>query len=57
MLNLNLRTPPSAGKVVELQARSPGSRWITFATVRASVRGTFATRYTFRRGGPVTQGA
>ena len=46
------RPLPSTGKVVELQARSPGRRWITFRTLRASRTGRFATRYTFRRGGP-----
>jgi hypothetical protein len=46
------RPLPSTGKVVELQARSPGERWITFRTVRASRRGRFATRYTFRQSGP-----
>jgi hypothetical protein len=46
------RPLPATGKVVELQARSPGERWITFRTVRASRRGRFATRYTFRQGGP-----
>jgi hypothetical protein len=43
---------PRGGKVVELQARSPGERWITFRTVRASRTGRFTTRYTFRGGGP-----
>jgi hypothetical protein len=43
---------PRSGKVVELQARNPGGRWITFRTVRASRRGRFSTRYTFRQGGP-----
>jgi hypothetical protein len=43
---------PETGKVVELQARSPGEKWITFRTIRASRRGTFATRYRFRQGGP-----
>jgi hypothetical protein len=46
------RPLPATGKVVELQARSPGERWITFRTVRASRRGRFATRYTFRQSGP-----
>ncbi len=45
------RPVPRGGKVVELQARSPGARWITFRTVRASRKGGFAIRYTFRRGG------
>jgi hypothetical protein len=46
------RPLPPHGKVVELQARSPGEAWITFRTIRASRSGRFATRYTFRRGGP-----
>jgi hypothetical protein len=46
------RPLPASGKVVELQARSAGERWITFRTVRASRRGRFATRYTFRQSGP-----
>jgi hypothetical protein len=46
------RPLPATGKIVELQARSPGERWITFRTVRASRRGRFATRYKFRQGGP-----
>jgi hypothetical protein len=46
------RPLPATGKVVELQARSPGERWITFRTVRASRRGRFETRYTFRQSGP-----
>ena len=46
------RPLPASGKVVELQARSPGEKWITFRTVRASRRGRFATRYTFRQRGP-----
>ena len=46
------RPLPKGGKVVELQARSAGEPWITFRTIRASRSGRFATRYTFRRGGP-----
>jgi hypothetical protein len=46
------RPLPRNGKVVELQARSPGERWITFRTIRASRTGRFSTRYTFQRGGP-----
>jgi hypothetical protein len=46
------RPLPATGKVVELQARSPGEPWLTFRTVRASRKGRFATRYTFHRGGP-----
>jgi hypothetical protein len=43
---------PATGKVVELQARSRGERWITFRTVRASRRGRFAARHTVRQSGP-----
>ena len=32
--------------------RNAGEGWITFRTIRASRTGRFATRYTFRRGGP-----
>jgi hypothetical protein len=46
------RPLPVGGKVVEMQARSPGQAWITFRTVRTSRRGRFATSYTFRRSGP-----
>jgi hypothetical protein len=46
------RPLPATGKVVELQARSPGERWITFRTVRASRRGRFATRHIVRQNGP-----
>jgi hypothetical protein len=43
---------PPAGKIVELQARDPGSRWITFRTLRTSTTGHYRGRYTFRRPGP-----
>jgi hypothetical protein len=49
---LNGRPLPQGGKVVELQARSPGENWITFRTVRSTRRGRFGTSYTFRRSGP-----
>jgi hypothetical protein len=50
-----LGTPlPRAGKVLELQARTRGGAWVTFSTVRTSRTGSFTSRYTFRRGGPVT---
>jgi hypothetical protein len=48
------RRLPQSGKVVELQARSPGEGWITFRTIRARRSGRLAARYTFRRGGPAT---
>jgi len=43
---------PSGGKVVELQARDPGKRWITFRTVRTTKKGRFSSRYRFRNAGP-----
>jgi hypothetical protein len=46
------RPLPVGGKVIELQARSPGQAWLTFRTVRTTRRGRFATSYTFRRSGP-----
>ena len=49
---LNGRPLPQGGKVIEMQARSPGQSWITFRTVRTARRGRFATSYTFRQGGP-----
>lgn len=40
---------PVRGKLVELQARAKGmKKWITFRTVRATRRGSFGARYTFR---------
>jgi hypothetical protein len=48
------RPVPRVGKVLELQARTPGTSWVTFATVRTRRGGAFASKYTFRRGGPVT---
>ncbi len=49
---LNGRPLPLGGKVIELQARSPGQGWITFRTVRTAPARTICTSYTFRRGGP-----
>ncbi len=46
------RPLPVGGKVIELQARSPGQAWLTFRTVRTTRRGRFGTSYTFRRSGP-----
>ena len=48
------RPVPRVGKVLELQARTPGTAWVTFSTVRTKQGGAFTSRYTFRRGGPVT---
>lgn len=46
------RPMPSGGKLVELQARNPGGRWITFRTVRSRKSGAFAATYRFRNPGP-----
>lgn|GEM_PF-3788412 len=46
------RPMPAGGKVVELQARDPGKKWITFRTVRSKKNGKFATTYRFRNAGP-----
>lgn len=46
------RPLPTMGKVIELQARNPGGRWITFRTVRARRNGQFTARYRFRNPGP-----
>lgn len=46
------RPVPSGGKLVEMQARNPGKRWITFRTVRSKKSGKFSASYRFRNGGP-----
>jgi hypothetical protein len=46
------RPMPKLGKVVELQARNAGGRWITFKTVRSSKSGRFSATYRFRKAGP-----
>ena len=48
------RPLPRAGKLVELQARTRGGRWLTFRTVRADARGRFRTRYRLRTRGAAT---
>ncbi len=48
------RPLPRVGSVVELQARNPGRKWITFRTIRADRHGRFASRYRFRMPGPAT---
>jgi hypothetical protein len=42
---------PSRGKLIDLQAREQG-RWHTFASVRTTRAGTFATHYRFHRSAP-----
>lgn len=46
------RPLPKVGSVIELQARNPGRKWITFRTVRANRAGRFAAGYRFRMPGP-----
>jgi hypothetical protein len=46
------RPMPKLGKVVELQARNIGGRWITFKTVRSTKGGRFSAVYRFRKAGP-----
>ncbi|MDO9408203.1 hypothetical protein [Patulibacter sp.] len=46
------RPMPKTGKLVELQARNPGRKWITFRTVRSRKSGSFSATYRFRNGGP-----
>ncbi|WP_026909699.1 hypothetical protein [Patulibacter minatonensis] len=46
------RPVPGGGKVVELQARNPGGKWITFRNVRAKKSGKFSATYRFRNAGP-----
>jgi hypothetical protein len=46
------RPMPKLGKVVELQARNAGGRWLTFKTVRSTKSGRFSAVYRFRKPGP-----
>lgn len=46
------RPLPKVGSMIELQARNPGRKWITFRTVRANRAGRFAAGYRFRMPGP-----
>ncbi|MCW3038541.1 MAG: hypothetical protein JWM31_446 [Solirubrobacterales bacterium] len=46
------RPVPGGGKIVELQARNAGAKWITFKTVRSRKSGAFSARYRFRNAGP-----
>ncbi|MBF6621828.1 MAG: hypothetical protein ITG02_16570 [Patulibacter sp.] len=46
------RPLPKVGSVVELQARNPGRKWITFRTIRANRAGRFRASYRFRMPGP-----
>jgi hypothetical protein len=43
---------PRGGKLVVLEARSPGSRWIEFRDIRSDARGRFRAGYRFRFPGP-----
>jgi hypothetical protein len=42
---------PQRGKILVLQARSPGGRWVPFATIRTRPGGAFASRYRFKQPG------
>lgn len=46
------RPLPRVGSVIELQARNPGRKWITFRTIRANRAGRFSAGYRFRMPGP-----
>jgi hypothetical protein len=46
------RPLPKVGKLVELQARNAGGKWITFRTVRSRKSGAFTATYRFRNPGP-----
>ncbi|MFA4927782.1 MAG: hypothetical protein WC558_04650 [Patulibacter sp.] len=46
------RPLPKVGSVIELQARNPGRKWITFRTIRANRAGRFQAGYRFRMPGP-----
>ncbi len=46
------RPLPKVGSVIELQARNPGRKWITFRTIRANRAGRFSAGYRFRMPGP-----
>jgi hypothetical protein len=43
---------PSGGKLVVLEARSPGGSWLEFDVVRSDARGRYHARYRFKFPGP-----
>jgi hypothetical protein len=43
---------PAAGKLLVLEARAPGGRWIEFDVVRSDRRGRYRAHYTFKFAGP-----
>ncbi|HUA10780.1 MAG TPA: hypothetical protein VMA83_02105 [Solirubrobacteraceae bacterium] len=43
---------PTTGKLLVLQARAPGGRWLDFNVIRSSRRGYFRAAYRFRFAGP-----
>jgi hypothetical protein len=45
---------PSGGKLIVLEARSPGGAWIKFNVVRTNRRGRYRAGYRFRFPGPAT---
>ncbi len=43
---------PKDGKLVVLEARSPGGPWLEFNVIRSSARGRFHASYRFKFAGP-----
>jgi hypothetical protein len=43
---------PSGGKLLVLEARSPGGRWLEFDVIRSNARGRFHASYRFKFPGP-----
>jgi hypothetical protein len=43
---------PSGGKLLVLEARSPGGAWLEFDVIRSDARGRFHASYTFKFSGP-----
>ncbi len=45
---------PSGGKLLVLEARSPGGTWLEFDVIRSDARGRFHARYRFKFAGPAS---
>ncbi len=45
---------PGGGKLLVLEARSPGGRWLEFDVIRSDARGRFHASYRFKFAGPAT---
>jgi hypothetical protein len=43
---------PSTGKLLVLEARSPGGAWLEFDVIRSDARGSYHARYRFKFPGP-----